>query len=982
MELQSAELEETPKRDVKGKGLIVQQFYQKLFSVSTTFEPELADTLLAMTPSDKLLPPLPRETLALPFTENELKEALEQCGSGSAPGIDGLPFEFWKNIKGSVLKAFTETCNDMANNGRTVEWPVLIGSLLHKKGDRKLLNHYRLLSILDSDLRWRAKAILTKLMTHCEHFISEQQTALVKKRQISDNVMAVMLAIEETRICQKEGMILALDQEKAYDRVRWDWMFRVLEYIGVPDEMIKTIKASYQGPVVRISINKHLNPNLAFERGVLQGDPLSVLLYIITIQPLLYGLRNKRIGIQVCWEGKTATLSSMAHADDLIVFIANEMQYDELQNLLALYCRVSDAVMHPAKTTAIFAGEETLQGRTGWHAKYTSKAATDDFTHLGCPMRADGNTPSQALQGHAAMIKRNGFIWNLSTHSLPARIDIMNSYVLSKIWHPTQLCPLYEDYKSDIQRTVTSELFTGRTSAPILFEHICYPRKLGGLGLINPTMMMVAMNGKAVGRMIADSDQLGTAFKLQFLRTIYQQGGCFFRLLARGKWPNAGPTMRMPPVSGPPFWRRIYDTLLSLNLSVSEDWDNYTDEEILNLPYDLPAIGGEHTDSMLSKRARPSLFPLRIFLLRDILVFKATDSIRFQYRNSSEARELLQQRFVLYDVQAAQDAAYFFRTGQKSGPYATACSAMGDLRRYWAKAWADAPQKFKQRIARIRTLPAPLAAMGTSNDLFFPTDSIFDLVPWSKLTIAGAPCAEYTVKKGRNKLVNASIIQPNWTDIVVRPGEGESTRKEKLWKEAWSTLCWKHRPIKHFEPCWRLLHKRPQRMLNIGVPGVRDYTTGTCHNCNSPDNPPHAYVHCPPVQAIWNTAAGYLRHLIQQSTIEIDSTLSEIVLGFPELRNSLPEELRMRVVLWHSAVIYTIADCRHQSLDKARSGDSGIMFEFDGWEKTMAGQIRETLWSIYEDMRVTRRREEFQIQWAEGNNLITMQNGKLVFRDL
>jgi exonuclease III len=329
MELQSAELEETPKKDVKGKGLIVQQFYQKLFSVSTTFEPELADALLAMTPPDKLLLPLPREILALPFTENELKEALEQCGSGSAPGIDGLPFEFWKNIKESVLKAFTETCNDMANNGRTVEWPVLIGSLLHKKGDRKFLNHYRLLSILDSDLRWRAKAILTKLMTHCEHFISEQQTAFFKNRQISDNVMAVMLAIEETRIYQKEGMILALDQEKAYDKVRWDWMFRVLEYIGVPDEMIKTIKASYKGPVVRISVNKHLNPNLAFERGVLQGDPLSVLLYIITIQPLLYGLSNKGIGIQVSWEEKTATLSSMAHADDLIVFIANEIQYDD-----------------------------------------------------------------------------------------------------------------------------------------------------------------------------------------------------------------------------------------------------------------------------------------------------------------------------------------------------------------------------------------------------------------------------------------------------------------------------------------------------------------------------------------------------------------------------------------------------------------------------------------------------------------------------
>ena len=106
--------------------------------------------------------------------------------------------------------------------------------------------------------------------------------------------MAVMLAVEETRMetktsgkekvtVEKEDIILVLDQEKVYDRVRWDWLFGVLSYIGVPEEMISSIRISYRNPVVRISINKYITPVLKLEYGVLQGDPLSVLFYILII---------------------------------------------------------------------------------------------------------------------------------------------------------------------------------------------------------------------------------------------------------------------------------------------------------------------------------------------------------------------------------------------------------------------------------------------------------------------------------------------------------------------------------------------------------------------------------------------------------------------------------------------------------------------------------------------------------------------------
>ena len=157
---------------------------------------------------------------------------------------------------------------------------------------------------------------------------------------------------------------------------------------------------------------------------------------------------------------------------------------------------------------------------------------------------------------------------------------------------------------------MTGQIFH-HTNAPIDFSLVCFPKKLGGLGLINPEWMVTALNGRAIARMFAFSEGIGLAFKLQLLRELDRQSGCFFRLFQGAKWLNAHSTTRMP-ITGAPFCRRIYDTLISLKISVCDDWDKYTDAEILDLPYDLPLIAGQYS-AMLVKRPHSSLHPLRIF---------------------------------------------------------------------------------------------------------------------------------------------------------------------------------------------------------------------------------------------------------------------------------------------------------------------------------------------------------------------------------
>jgi hypothetical protein len=125
-------------------------------------------------------------------------------------------------------------------------------------------------------------------------------------------------------------------------------------------------------------------------------------------------------------------LSPRAHADDLIVFVTNELQYQELMAIAELYCKVSNAVTHPDEV-AVFVPGKPATRLAGWYQNVQIKRVTDDFKHLGCPLRPDGESPEKPLQSLLASIKTSAHFWNMADRSLLDRVEVMNTFILSKV---------------------------------------------------------------------------------------------------------------------------------------------------------------------------------------------------------------------------------------------------------------------------------------------------------------------------------------------------------------------------------------------------------------------------------------------------------------------------------------------------------------------------------------------------------------------
>ena len=98
--------------------------------------------------------------LAADITEEELHRATMSLQSGKAPGIDGLPADFFKSFWDILGQDLLEVVNDsIVTGGLPLSCRRAVITLLPKKGDLQELKNWRPVSLLCTDYKILSKAL-------------------------------------------------------------------------------------------------------------------------------------------------------------------------------------------------------------------------------------------------------------------------------------------------------------------------------------------------------------------------------------------------------------------------------------------------------------------------------------------------------------------------------------------------------------------------------------------------------------------------------------------------------------------------------------------------------------------------------------------------------------------------------------------------------------------------------------------------------
>jgi hypothetical protein len=178
-----------------------------------------------------------------------------------------------------------------------------------------------------------------RILKVADKLIGPSQTAFIPRRYIMEGVVILHETIHELHRKRKDGVILKLDFEKAYDNIKCPFIQQVLIMKGFSPVWCEwIIKVMSRGSVV-VKVNDNLGHYFQTRKGVRQGDPLSPILFNIVIDMLTILISRAKEAEQIhevlphlIEEG----LSVLQYADDTVIFMDNDLE--RAKNMKLLLC--------------------------------------------------------------------------------------------------------------------------------------------------------------------------------------------------------------------------------------------------------------------------------------------------------------------------------------------------------------------------------------------------------------------------------------------------------------------------------------------------------------------------------------------------------------------------------------------------------------------------------------------------------------------
>ncbi|XP_075080127.1 uncharacterized protein LOC142165483 [Nicotiana tabacum] len=264
------------------------------------------------------------------LTKEEVKVVVLGLNGDSAGGPDGMTGKFYHScwdIIGDDLYNMVRAFFNGHELPKCVTHTNLV--LLPNKKEVTTFSDLRPISLGNFSNKVISRVVHERLVKFLPSLISEEHVGFVKGRNIVENILLTQEIVTDIRLRTKAGpnVILKLDMTKAYDRLSWLFLTKVLRKMGFTERFIGIVFGLVSNNWYSILINGQAHGFFKSSRGVKQGNPVSPTLFILAAEALSRGLNALHTNLYFCGFGMpkwSPKINHLAYADGMIIFSSSD----------------------------------------------------------------------------------------------------------------------------------------------------------------------------------------------------------------------------------------------------------------------------------------------------------------------------------------------------------------------------------------------------------------------------------------------------------------------------------------------------------------------------------------------------------------------------------------------------------------------------------------------------------------------------------
>ena len=408
-------------------------------------------------------------------------------------GPDGMSLLFFLHFWPTIGNVVTKTVLDSLNLG--IIPPKFNEShivLVPKIKDPKKIIEFRPISLCNVVYKLDSKTLANRLKKVLPKIISDSQSAFVHGRLITDNVLVTFETMHH--INQKRGgkigeMALKLDMSKAYDKVEWVCLEKIMEKLGFSSRWRELMMHCIFSVTYVVRINGSPRGNIIPSTGLCQGDPLSPHLFLICAEGLS-ALIKKSVQCGVM-EGVSIScgvpiISHLFFADDGLIFCKASMNdCNSLQRILKVYEDASGQQLNRAKTSLFFSCNSDRDIQEEIKTRFGAQIISQHEQYLRLPSlvgrnkRNTFNAVKEKLAKKLAEWKEKLLFKAGKEIFIKAVAQAIPTYTMSYFKIPDSLC---NDQTSMIRNFWWEQKNDEKKMAWLSWEKLCVPKSCGGIG--------------------------------------------------------------------------------------------------------------------------------------------------------------------------------------------------------------------------------------------------------------------------------------------------------------------------------------------------------------------------------------------------------------------------------------------------------------------------------------------------------------------